>query len=422
MSAAIRVEGLGKSFMISHGSTASYSTLREDLSSAVGRMMGRRAPPAPREEFWALRDISFDVQAGERLGIVGHNGAGKSTLLKLLSRVMHPTAGRISLRGHVASLLEVGTGFHPELTGRENIFLNAAILGMSKADIRRNFEAIVAFSDVERFLDTPVKRYSSGMYLRLAFAVAAHLEPEILIIDEVLAVGDVQFQRKCLGKMEEIGKSGRTVLFVSHNLRAIRTLCPRSLILKAGRVLADGPTEEVLQTYSDSSSAPEGSRSWDPQDPDFRLLSATLLTPGGQTGREFAFLDPIVVELRYSVLREKPYRVKVGINSADDIQIFVSAEFEGRAALESKRPGEYVSRCVIPGHLLNEGRYTIDVHVDVSFERVFADERRALDFTVMATEEMVRFRDRPYGLIVHRVTWTTEASKPLAGGAPETHS
>jgi lipopolysaccharide transport system ATP-binding protein len=425
MTTAIQVEGLAKSYQIPHDDAAPrYTTLRDDLAAKFSHLLRRKSAPgrasSRKEEFWALRDIGFEVKTGERLGIVGHNGAGKSTLLKLLSRVTEPTLGRIALRGHVASLLEVGTGFHPELTGRENIFLNAAILGMSTAKIRQNFDAIVAFSDVERFLDTPVKRYSSGMYLRLAFAVAAHLEPEILIIDEVLAVGDAQFQRKCLGKMDDIGKSGRTILFVSHNLRAIRNLCPRSILLEKGRLLADGDTESVLQQYAESSGVSGASRAWAEETtrspaPDFTLHSATLRNEAGQPHREFGFLAPISIEVCYSVRVSKPYRVKVAIISADDIQIFFTGEYEAADDIPVKAPGSYVSTCTIPGHLLNEGRYSVDIHVDVAFEKVFADEKRVLDFVVVATEELIRLRDRPYGLICPRVDWRTTVDSDERG-------
>ncbi len=250
----IRVENLGKKYMIAHQQEI-YTTLRDKIAiqfkSAVGKLRSKADNKYSRkEEFWALQDISFEVQQGERLGIIGRNGAGKSTLLKVLSRITEPSTGRISLQGRVASLLEVGTGFHPELTGRENIYLNGAILGMSRVEIRRKFDEIVAFAEVEKFLDTPVKRYSSGMYVRLAFAVAAHLEPEILIVDEVLAVGDVQFQKKCLGKMESIAeKEGRTVLFVSHNLAAIKSLCSRALMLARGQVKNIGNVDSVIDEY-----------------------------------------------------------------------------------------------------------------------------------------------------------------------------
>jgi len=242
----IRVENLGKKYVIGHRAEA--GTLRDRLAGIFHpRSAGRRTSS---EEFWALRDLSFEVNRGEVVGIIGRNGAGKSTLLKILSRITEPTTGRITLEGRVASLLEVGTGFHPELTGRENIFLNGAILGMSRAEIRKKFDEIVAFAEIERFLDTPVKRYSSGMYVRLAFAVAAHLDPEILIVDEVLAVGDAEFQKKCLGKMQNVAQGeGRTVLFVSHQMAAVQNLCRRCIHLREGRLAEDGPAGQVIETY-----------------------------------------------------------------------------------------------------------------------------------------------------------------------------
>ncbi len=247
---AIEVSGLSKRYVIQHESR--HDNLRDTLHHTA-RKLWRRVrwgTGFTSEEFWALRDISFTVQPGEVVGIIGRNGAGKSTLLKILSRITEPTSGKVKLRGRVASLLEVGTGFHPELTGRENIFLNGAILGMSRAEIRRKFDEIVAFAEVERFLDTPVKRYSSGMYVRLAFAVAAHLEPEILIVDEVLAVGDVAFQKKCLGKMQDVSRAeGRSVLFVSHNLPSIRELCSTAVLLNQGTIQASGPCQRVLAQY-----------------------------------------------------------------------------------------------------------------------------------------------------------------------------
>lgn len=248
MKPIISVEGLGKSYTIRHEGQTNYKSLREEIFKLPKRLLQRNNQN--QEEFWALKDVSFDVMPGDRVGIIGRNGAGKSTLLKLLSRITEPTTGRITLRGRVASLLEVGTGFHPELTGRENIFLNGAILGMSRAEVRRKFDEIVDFAGVEKFLDTPVKRYSSGMYVRLAFAVAAHLEPEILIVDEVLAVGDAEFQKKCLGKMEDVGREGRTVLFVSHNIGAVVSLCSRGFFLSDGTVKDSGPIDKVVHSYA----------------------------------------------------------------------------------------------------------------------------------------------------------------------------
>ncbi|GHV54980.1 ABC transporter ATP-binding protein [Deltaproteobacteria bacterium] len=254
MKPVISIENLGKKYRISHADSARYKTLRETLTNLPQKLL-RRSGGETREDFWALKDVAFDVMPGERVGIIGRNGAGKSTLLKLLSRITEPTIGKITIRGRIASLLEVGTGFHSELTGRENIYLNGAILGMQRAEIKQKFDEIVDFSGVEKFLDTPVKRYSSGMYVRLAFAVAAHLEPEILIVDEVLAVGDMEFQKKCLGKMEEVSTGeGRTVLFVSHNLDAIINLCPKSILLTHGAQIAFSDTGDIMQQYKISCS------------------------------------------------------------------------------------------------------------------------------------------------------------------------
>jgi len=260
----IQVQTLGKKYLLRHQQTGRrYQALRDVIAGKAKSLVkfGGRDPLPALEEFWALRDVSFSVQQGEIVGIIGRNGAGKSTLLKLLSRITEPTLGSIRLRGRVASLLEVGTGFHPELTGRENIFLNGAILGMTKVEIKRKFDEIVAFAEVEKFLDTPVKRYSSGMHVRLAFAVAAHLEPETLIVDEVLAVGDAQFQKKCMGKMGEVSRQGRTILFVSHNMVAVQNLCGRGIILERGQMRFDGPVEQAISEHLKNGLA-EGKTSW----------------------------------------------------------------------------------------------------------------------------------------------------------------
>ena len=268
--AVIRVENLSKKYILGHQREKGYTTLRDSIANGAKGLLkpfqrhGKSQGADPTaEEFWALKDVSFEIKQGDRVGIIGRNGAGKSTLLKILSRITEPTAGRISIDGRVASLLEVGTGFHPELTGRENIYLNGAVLGMNKAEIRKKFDEIVAFSEVEQFLDTPVKRYSSGMYVRLAFAVAAHLEPEILIVDEVLAVGDAQFQKKCLGKMQDVSKEdGRTVLFVSHNMDAIQRLCPQCLMLERGQLIAQGDTAGIVVRYLSSNSDRATPNNW----------------------------------------------------------------------------------------------------------------------------------------------------------------
>ena len=249
----IRVENLGKKYIIGHQKQEKYTALRDVIANGV-KSLGKKSSKTQKntEEFWALKDVSFEIKQGDRVGIIGRNGAGKSTLLKILSRITEPTKGKIKIRGRVASLLEVGTGFHPELTGRENIFLNGAILGMSKVEIKKKFDEIVAFAEVEKFLDTPVKRYSSGMYVRLAFAVAAHLEPEILVVDEVLAVGDSAFQKKCLGKMEEVGKEGRTVIFVSHNMAAVSNLCSKGLVLVEGKRELYSSIDRAVLFYTDN--------------------------------------------------------------------------------------------------------------------------------------------------------------------------
>ncbi len=245
----IRVEGLGKQFILHHKQRERYTALRDVLAERARSLFRSGGEKPGSTEFWALKDLSFDINPGDRVGIIGRNGAGKSTLLKILSRIVDPTTGRVTIDGRLSSLLEVGTGFHPELSGRENIYLNGAILGMSRKEIASKFDEIVAFAEVERFLDTPVKRYSSGMYVRLAFAVAAHLEPEILVVDEVLAVGDSEFQRKCLGKMNEVAMGGRTILFVSHNMAAIQNLCSTAIYLKHGQLVSQGATGEVISTY-----------------------------------------------------------------------------------------------------------------------------------------------------------------------------
>ncbi|MBI1760336.1 MAG: ABC transporter ATP-binding protein [Acidobacteria bacterium] len=264
MSVVIRVENLGKKYRIQHQQRERYTALRDVIANRA-KSLFRSQSLAPNsqspseEDFWALKDVSFEIEQGEVVGIIGRNGAGKSTLLKILSRITEPTTGRVSIKGRIASLLEVGTGFHPELTGRENIYLNGAILGMSRLEVARKFDEIVAFAEIEKFLDTPVKRYSSGMYMRLAFAVAAHLEPEILVVDEVLAVGDAEFQKKCLGKMSDVARGGRTILFVSHNLQAMQTLCERGVVLNEGQVVFNGGISKAIQVYSERTQV---ERSW----------------------------------------------------------------------------------------------------------------------------------------------------------------
>ena len=305
MTVRISTSGLGKSYRIKHAAQPTYSRLSEELvkfaKNPLRKVMGSRGAT---EEFWALKDVDFQINHGEVVGVVGRNGAGKSTLLKLLSRITEPSKGRIELNGRVASLLEVGTGFHPELTGRENVFLNGAILGMSKVEIRSKFDEIIAFAEIERFLDTPVKRYSSGMYVRLAFAVAAHLEPEILVVDEVLAVGDAQFQKKCIGKMSSVAESGRTVLFVSHQMGAVSQLCTRCLYLKSGSLLSDGPTDDVIGQYlsdaSNSTGISNRTRHDVGEDTPVWFTSTSTRNLSGNRTASFTHDEPISLRLEFA--------------------------------------------------------------------------------------------------------------------------
>lgn len=356
----IRVETLGKQY---HLGVARHDTLRDRLAHALRAPVrwarGMRAPDPG--EFWALQDLSFEVKRGEVLGIIGRNGAGKSTLLKILARITEPTTGRVRIRGRVASLLEVGTGFHPELTGRENIFLNGAILGMSRAEIRGKFDEIVAFAGVERFLDTPVKRYSSGMYVRLAFAVAAHLEPEILIVDEVLAVGDAAFQKKCLGKMETVAQQeGRTILFVSHNLNAVRQLCQTALLLDAGRVEAAGSAADVIERYTrgvaGSDLLPIPTPSADLVDRAY-FIRCALENRDGMARPEFGVGEPWVARLRFRVHRRyERFVVAIGVVAADGLAVH-SAWAEPRVV----EPGEYEAIFRQDAVTLAAGSYSLHV-------------------------------------------------------------
>lgn len=365
MDSAIRVEGLSKSYLISHQPRERYRTLREALSGGVARLVGARSSDT-NEEFWALRDLSFEVKQGERVGIIGRNGAGKSTLLKILSRITEPTRGRVTIAGRVASLLEVGTGFHPELTGRENIYLNGAVLGMTRAEIRRKFDEIVAFAEVERFLDTPVKRYSSGMYVRLAFAVAAHLDPEILIVDEVLAVGDAHFQKKCLGKMEEVGNSGRTVLFVSHSLPTVLRLCQRSVLLDGGRLAATGPSAEVIQTYLDTRSLADATpdlraaRRAPGMGERFRFTGCQVLDARGQPTDRLLFGEPITIQLSTEATDQiAEVSVAVGFDTHADTRVATLLSEESGTFFQYEN-GQKLAITARPQHfVLKPGKYFI---------------------------------------------------------------
>jgi lipopolysaccharide transport system ATP-binding protein len=358
-SVAIRCEGIAKRYQL--GEHERYRTLRDTIAGLVGR--SRR--PAPRT-IWALDDVSFDVPQGTVLGVIGRNGAGKSTLLKILSRITRPTRGRATLTGRVGSLLEVGTGFHPELTGRENILLNGAILGMKRREILRRFDEIVAFAETEQFLDTPVKRYSSGMFMRLAFAVAAHLEPEILVVDEVLAVGDAAFQKKCLGKMGNVASTGRTVLFVSHNMSAVQSLCSRVLWLDAGRIAADGPPDRVVRDYLARVTATRNEERWDERDsaPGNETVRLKRVAVRAGDGSDLITIDtPIEFEFEYWNLAEA-IDLHVGLFLHNQHGVTILYAEPGRQGEWHTRPlirGLFRDVCSIPGRLLNDGGYSVDV-------------------------------------------------------------
>ena len=377
MSSVITVENLSKKYIIGHQKQERYTALRDMLTDGARRFTRKLIHPfatpendPTHEEFWALKDVNFDIKQGDRVGIIGRNGAGKSTLLKILSRITEPTSGRISIKGRVASLLEVGTGFHPELTGRENIFLNGAILGMSKAEIKSKFDEIVAFAEVERFLDTPVKRYSSGMYVRLAFAVAAHLEPEILIVDEVLAVGDAQFQKKCMGKMQDAGSEGRTVLFVSHNMNAIEQLCTSAICLSHGSVSQQGKdVRNVIKEYLASDLESAQVTEWVNPDitkdsPWFSLRKFCLTDAHGNTLSMPVTNDSEIWVQLEAEINEVDQALTVGyqIYAEGELPLYWSCQADGA---EGDWPvlhkGMNKLRSKIPPRFLNEGSYRIEM-------------------------------------------------------------
>jgi lipopolysaccharide transport system ATP-binding protein len=386
----IRVESLGKKYALHHEQSERYKALRDVVAhqaKAAGRLLNpftlagqlRKAQrqaaqeqAASEEEFWALMDVSFEICRGERVGIIGRNGAGKSTLLKILSRITEPTTGRVEIRGRVASLLEVGTGFHPELTGRENIFLNGAILGMTRREIRSKFDEIVGFAEVEKFLDTPVKRYSSGMYVRLAFAVASHLEPDILVIDEVLAVGDAQFQNKCLGKLSDVSAGGRTVLFVSHNINAIEKMCSRVILLQGGTMVED--TSDIRQGISiylgDNSDQQDMRTAWLNPGSDYdhsamRPLYFAVVDENGQPLTGAASNDQnLSVEIRMLVKLADPL-LSVGFvlyNGNSDLLLWSISTDGPEQDWPQIDVGEVEIRCPLPRRLLNEGRYRLEIN------------------------------------------------------------
>lgn len=397
---AISVENLSKSYLIGHqaGQRERYTALRDVIAREVRSFArkgldfvgGRQIVQGDEvEQFWALRDVSFDVKRGEVLGIIGRNGAGKSTLLKILSRITEPDSGRALVRGRVASLLEVGTGFHPELTGRENIFLNGAILGMTRVEIKKKFDEIVAFAEVDRFLDTPVKRYSSGMYVRLAFAVAAHLEPEILIIDEVLAVGDANFQKKSLGKMQSVANNEkRTVLFVSHNLQAVQSLCDRAILLNSGTVETYGPSRAVVGQYLRHAQSHGGEKVWPEHaalgNDAVSLLAIRIMNDGGEVSRSVDSDKDFFVELEF-IARKIDERLCVGFDLANSDGVTVLRTYQTDSQVEnwpSVRTGRNRWRCRIPRGLLNGGNYLVHPRISIHNVSWIVNEDAILEFSL----------------------------------------
>jgi lipopolysaccharide transport system ATP-binding protein len=426
---AIEVENLSKFYTLFYLGRDRRG-LRHVINDAFTRPFRKTAAarPAAREQFWALRDVCFSIKQGETVGVIGRNGAGKSTLLKILSRITEPTNGRIRVRGRIASLLEVGTGFHPELTGRENVFLNGAILGMRRAEIKTKFDEIVAFAEVEKFLDTPVKRYSSGMYVRLAFAVAAHLEPEILVIDEVLAVGDAQFQKKCLGKMEEVSRShGRTILFVSHNMGAVSQLCRRGILLENGRVALDADAESAVARYLSGGASGTGAKIL-VQDVEERRLhrkvffhSVGLLNHLGQPTQDVDVRFPFTVQMEYEIpqpLRRAELSVK--ILTAEGRAVMTSLRSEQCPEnLDQDKSGMYRASLKFPGMFLMPGSYVISMSAHEPNGEIFDAHDGAVNFVVRDTGTVFT----PYqqyaamGVVMQSVPWDEALLAPAPTAA-----
>lgn len=413
----VRVENLGKEYSIGTQSSEKYLALRDTISNGAkalrSSILRAKNPPERRdsERFWALKNISFEVHRGDVVGIVGSNGAGKSTLLKLLSRITYPTEGSITLNGRIASLLEVGTGFHPELTGRENIFLNGAILGMSKVEIQKKFDEIVDFAEVEQFLDTPVKRYSSGMYVRLAFAVAAHLEPEILVVDEVLAVGDIAFQKKCLGKMQDVSKqSGRTVFFVSHSIGAIKKLCTSAIYLKSGHLESIGTTSTVTECYLNQSYSPVSKRIFPPSvDKKAQISQVRLLNNIDIETSEFPCGSQVTVEIVLTVHKKvRGCHLACITTTNEGYHLFSTADTDQNEKLFNERlPGEYRARVTLPSNLLNTGVYHIAIGFGIPGIELI-DRQDAVSFTINETGDFGCLSEgyRREGFLLCEIPWT----------------
>ena len=420
MTTAIKIEGLSKKYIIGHEKQGHYSTLRESLSHSARSFARRiRHPLQPNteewklEEFWALKDINIEISQGDKVGIIGRNGAGKSTLLKILSRITEPTAGKIHINGRIASLLEVGTGFHPELTGRENIYLNGAILGMNRKEIKSKFDEIVDFADIEKFLDTPVKRYSSGMYVRLAFAIAAHLEPEILIVDEVLAVGDAQFQKKCIGKMEEAGSEGRTILFVSHNMSAINTLCNKGILLNTGKVVCDDTSSNVIIEYMQQDIVASGHKFVGvvPKDPNAKavIYEAYVLDAESNPSHSVFIDQESAINIIWKLNVNVPF-LRVGIEITDSMGVVIISSMDTDSTdLHGKprKPGIFNETMKIPPYVLMPDNYSVKVFAGIpGIERIMEVDN-LLSFEVLDNQSHLSnvVNERRSGYVAMALPW-----------------
>jgi lipopolysaccharide transport system ATP-binding protein len=412
---AVRAVGLGKMYRIG-GTRQRYGTIRDAITAAALRPIERLRNPGAAthvsDDLWALKDVDFEVVHGDAVGIIGRNGAGKTTLLKILSHITEPTEGKVEINGRVGSLLEVGTGFHPELTGRENIQLNGAILGMTRAEIRSKFDEIVEFSEIGRFLDTPVKRYSSGMYVRLAFAVAAHLEPEILIVDEVLAVGDVAFQKKCLGKMEDVTGRGRTVLFVSHNMTAVRSLCRTAVQIEAGKVVDTGDAGEVVGRYLAQQAGEKASVRWDdsraPGDKTARLRCVEVLDQSGEVANVVTTNLPFDVRMEFDLSElDEAFCVGFDLTSSDGTVVLRSLQTDtAREEWPELGLGRNSLACTIPAGLLNEGRYFVMPRLSLHARRWIVHGDGVISFQVHRDTESPYTLNRP-GAVAPTFRWRT---------------
>ena len=390
MGIVIKVENLGKKYIISHRQER-YTALRDVMTNTakktIKKITGKSEVLPKKEEFWALRNIDFEVNAGDRIGIIGKNGAGKSTLLKLLSKITEPTEGKIKIKGKISSLLEVGTGFHGELTGKENIMLNGAILGMSKKEILKKFDEIVEFAEIEKFLDTPVKRYSSGMYVRLGFAIAAHLEPDILIIDEVLAVGDIEFQKKCLGKMNDISsKKGRTIIFVSHNMNSISQLCQKSILLERGNIVLNDKTDIVIKKYLSKNESPRNTfEQMENKEKEINLRKVILNPDSENKSIDVLYNSDIKIRIEYEI--NKPVfncTVWLFVQSMDGIHIFTTTDCDRNLELLGKRkPGYYKYDVLIPSKWLNLNEYNVVVGIVKNNPLIIYDRVETINFNIV---------------------------------------